>query len=67
MKTKSENKKGGKGKAFEIRNRMIVALRRKDEKLYTYEVLGDIFGINRTTVEDIYKRDSKKFVGSKKK
>ncbi len=61
MKAKSDNKKGGKGKSFEIRNQWLVWLRRKNKKKYTWDLLGDIFGVDPTTAEDIFNRDRLKY------
>ena len=53
--------KGGKGKKYEIRNLAIVILREYNNKVFTFAELGKIFRINKTVVEDIFKRDRREY------
>ena len=53
----NKKQKGGKGKRYEDRNCAIILLREMDNNRFTFSKLGEIFGINKTVVEDIYKRD----------
>lgn len=57
----SKKRKGGKGKKYETRNYAIVIARKANSKVFTFAELGKIFGINKTVVEDIYKRDEQKY------
>ena len=52
--------KGKKGVAMKSRNRKLVGLRRSNPKVFTYALLGKIFGIDKTA-EDIFKRDQAKY------
>ncbi len=57
----NKKQKGGKGKRYEDRNMAIVVLRKFNSAIFTFAALGQIFGINKTVVEDIYKRDEQKY------
>ena len=54
-------RKGGKGKKFELRNRLIVLARKRDSRAFSFGLLGEILGLNKTTVRDIFVRDEKDF------
>jgi len=68
MKTKEKKTKyrtGGKGKRFESRNRELVEKRLSDPKMFTFKVLGRVYGINPKTAHDIFVRDLRIYGGSK--
>jgi len=60
--TRTKNK-GGKGKRDDARNYALVVLREGDPDFFTFEVLGRIFGLNKKTVHEIYKRDRERYIG----
>lgn len=56
MRKRKIEQKGGKGKKFWSRNRKLVELRLANPKL-SFALLGKAFGIDKSTAEDIFKRD----------
>ncbi len=61
MVRKTTQRKGGRGRSFEIRNELIIRLRTEQPRRYTFGVLGEIFGMNKKTIYDIFSRDRAKY------
>lgn len=43
------------------RNKELVAKRLQDPKLWSFAALGKLYNLHKTTVEEIFKRDVKKY------
>lgn len=43
------------------RNKELVAKRLKDPKLWSFAKLGELYNLHKTTVEEIFKRDVKRY------
>lgn len=48
------------------RNKELVLRRIEDPKVWSFAKLGEFYNLHKTTVEEIYKRDLKKYVNKKK-
>lgn len=49
------------GRTNEARNRLLVLARKVFADIASYQFLGEAFGIDKTTAEDIFNRDKDKY------
>lgn len=49
------------GRSYEFRNKLVVIARKLYPEEASFQILGEVFDIDKTTAEDIFKRDKDKY------